>query len=192
MMIKFAIMWLGIPNSSIVPFHDFQVYNIAVIGGSQADQKYKPLAIRVGNKLAEEKALVICGGMSGVMEWVSQGVSEAGGTVIGILPGWRADEGNRYLTYGIPTGIGYARNFLIIRASDSVIAIDGATGTLSEAAFALTEGKSVIALGDMHIDHIKIDDGRFIKAPDPEGAVRLAIEEAKRFRSSGQRHDQVG
>ncbi len=180
------------PNSSIVPHDLIQMYNIAVIGGSRADEKYKQLAISVGKRLASEKVLVICGGMSGVMEWVSQGVSEAGGTVIGILPGWRADEGNRYLTYAIPTGIGYARNFLIIRASDSVIAIDGATGTLSEASFALTEGKSVIALGDMHIDHLKIDDGRFIKASDPEDAVRLAMEEARRFRSDHKAPDQLG
>lgn len=168
------------------------MYNIAVIGGSQADAKYKPVAISVGKLLAAEKAVVICGGMSGVMEWVSQGVSEAGGTVIGILPGWRADQGNRYLTFGIPTGIGYARNFLIIRASDAVIAIDGATGTLSEAAFALTEGKSVIALGDMQIDHLKIDDGRFIPASDPENAVRIALEEARRFRSTTGNHETMG
>lgn len=160
------------------------MYNIAVIGGSRADPKYEPLAMEVGERLAEAGAVVICGGMTGVMEWVSHGVSRKGGTVIGILPGFSATEGNRFLSYRIPTGMGYARNFLIIRASDAVIAIDGATGTLSEASFALTEGKSVAALGDITIDHLKIDDGHFIRVKTPEEAVITALKEAEKYRSS--------
>ena len=158
------------------------VYNIAVIGGSTADIKYREISLEVGHILAERHATVICGGMTGVMEWVAQGVSEAGGTIIGILPGYSTTSGNRFLTFRLPTGIGYARNFLIIRAADAVIAIDGATGTMSEAAFALTEGKSVIVIGDLGIDHTKKDDGIMFHADSAKEAVDLALREAEKHR----------
>ncbi|MEM0157834.1 MAG: TIGR00725 family protein, partial [Thermoplasmataceae archaeon] len=158
------------------------MYNIAVIGGSTAALNYREISIEVGHLLAEKHATVICGGLTGVMEWVAQGVSEAGGTTIGILPGYSTASGNRFLTYRIPTGIGYARNFLIIRAADAVIAIDGATGTMSEAAFALTEGKSVIVIGEFEIDHTKKHDGIMFHAASASEAVNLAFREAEKHR----------
>ena len=158
------------------------MYNIAVIGGSTADISYREISVEVGRLLAERHATVICGGMTGVMEWVAQGVGEAGGTTIGILPGYSTTSGNRFLTFRLPTGIGYARNFLIIRAADAVIAIDGATGTMSEAAFALTEGKSVIVIGDLGIDHTKKDDGIMFHAASAKEAVDLAFREAEKHR----------
>jgi len=158
--------------------------NIGVIGGSSAENTYRGISESVGRILASKKVVVICGGKNGVMEWVSKGVSESGGTVVGILPGFSTEEGNSYLTVAIPTGIGYARNFLIVRASDALIAIDGSTGTLSEASFALTEGKSVVSIGNLNIGKIKDGDGKFFKADTAEEAVEIAIREAVLHRDS--------
>ncbi len=156
--------------------------NIGVIGGSSAENSYRDISEAVGRLLASKNVVVICGGKSGVMEWVSKGVKESGGTVIGILPGLSMDEGNSYLSVAIPTGIGYARNFLIVRASDALIAIDGSTGTLSEASFALTEGKSVISIGELNIGPRKKGDGRFFRAQSADEAVDLVIREATMHR----------
>ena len=157
--------------------------NIAVIGGSRADKRYEPIAERIGELLAKNGATVICGGMLGVMEWVAKGAASAGGTVVGILPGTSTTGGNKFLTIRLPTGMGYARNFLVVRAADSVISIDGATGTLSEAAFALSEHKSVISIGDLHIDVTKEDDGKLFSCETPEEAVKKALSEAEKYRS---------
>ena len=161
--------------------------NIGVIGGSRAEAKYMEMSIELGRLLADSHATVICGGLTGVMEWVSRGVKEAGGVVVGILPGMDPTSGNEFLTVRIPTGLGYIRNFIIIRASEAVIAIDGATGTLSEAAFALSEGKSVIVLGELEIDHLKIDDGKLLYAKTPGEAVKLALKEAEKERGRAAR-----
>lgn len=156
--------------------------NIGVIGGSSADNMYRSVAESVGHLLASKNVVVLCGGKSGVMEWVSKGVKESGGVVVGILPGLSPEEGNSYLSVAIPTGIGYARNFLIVRASDALIAIDGSTGTLSEASFALTEGKSVISIGELNVGLLKNGDGKFFRAQSAMEAVDLAIREATMHR----------
>ncbi|MCW6169482.1 MAG: TIGR00725 family protein [Thermoplasmatales archaeon] len=158
--------------------------NIGVIGGSTAEKKYLEIAEKIGRLLASRKVVVICGGKNGVMESVSRGVHEAGGTVVGILPGTSSSEGNAYLTVSIPTGIGYARNFLIVRASDALIAIDGSTGTLSEASFALTEGKSVVSIGTHIETKLKDGDGKFLSVQTAEQAVELVMKEAQDHRDS--------
>ena len=160
------------------------MYNIGVIGGSTASEKYRSIAFEVGSLLARKGNVVFCGGLGGVMEWVSMGVAGSNGIVVGILPGNNVNDGNKYLNVRIPTGIGYMRNFLIVRASEAIIAIDGSSGTLSEASFAITEGKSVIAIGDMEIDHRKPGDGIFLHASSAEEAVEIAIREAEKYRSS--------
>ncbi len=153
--------------------------NIGVIGGSSVDEKICGIAYSVGKFLASAGATVFCGGLTGVMECVSHGVYDNHGTVVGILPGYKRSEGNRYLTVRIPTGIGYARNFLIIRASDVLIAIDGSSGTLSEAAFAVTEGKDVVSIFDIYIPRKKNGEGNVYIIPDPEEAVSMAVKIAK-------------
>lgn len=160
------------------------MFNIAVIGGSSVTDYYCNVAYEVGKLLAEKGVTVFCGGLTGVMECVAKGVNEKGGIVVGILPGTSHSHGNSYLTVKIPTGIGYARNFLIIRASEAVIAIDGSSGTLSEASFAVTEGRAVISIGDLELNHRKEKYGILYKATTPEGAVEKALEEAKKFRES--------
>lgn len=159
------------------------MYNIAVIGGSTEHGETCVGAYAIGKLLAQRGVALINGGGEGVMECVSRGAYEQKGLTVGILPGTNPEAGNKYLSVSLPTGIGYARNFMIIRAADAVIALQGASGTLSEAAFAITEGKTVISLGDMVIDNLKPGDGKLIRTTDPEEAVNIALVEAEKLRS---------
>lgn len=119
---------------------------VAVIGGGEAAPDAAALAHEVGRELARRSAVVICGGLGGVMEAAARGVQEAGGVCIGILPDPDRGRANPYLTYAIPTNLGHARNMVIVHAADAVIAVDGSYGTISEAAIALKLGKPVVAL----------------------------------------------
>ena len=119
---------------------------VAVIGGSQVSPEVAALAREVGREVARRGAVLLCGGLGGVMAAAAQGAQEAGGVSLGILP--EADRGraNPYLTYSLPTNLGHARNILIAHSADAVIAVDGDYGTISEAAIALKLGKPVVAL----------------------------------------------
>ena len=119
---------------------------VAVIGGGEADVEMAALAVEVGRELARRGAVVVCGGLGGVMEAAARGVQEAGGVSIGILPDPDRGRANPYLTYTIPTNLGHARNMIIAHAADAVIAVGGSYGTISEAAIALKLGKPVVAL----------------------------------------------
>ena len=100
----------------------------------------------MGRELARAGASLVCGGLSGVMAAACKGAFEAGGMTIGLLPGTDRRAGNPWLRCAIPTGLGHFRNFLVVQAADGVIALPGASGTLSEAAMAITLGKPVVAV----------------------------------------------
>lgn len=119
---------------------------IAVIGGSNAPAAVLRDAEAVGRELARVGASLVCGGLSGVMEAACKGAFEAGGMTIGLLPGDDRREANSWVTCAIPTGLGHFRNFLVVQAADGVIALPGASGTLSEAAMAITLGKPVVTV----------------------------------------------
>jgi len=119
---------------------------ISVIGGEHCSKEIYQLAEEVGRRIAKMGAILVTGGRGGVMEAASKGAKEAGGVTIGILPSDNREEANKYLDYAIVTGIGYARNVLVILNGDIVIAIDGHYGTLSEIALALEYGKPVYGL----------------------------------------------
>jgi hypothetical protein len=119
---------------------------IAVIGGSHCSAEIYELARQVGQAIARAGARLICGGLFGVMEAACRGAKEAGGTTIGILPGKSKDEANAFVDIPIVTGLSDARNVIIVRSADGVIAVDGEYGTLSEIAFALKFGKPVVGL----------------------------------------------
>ncbi len=119
---------------------------VAVIGAGEADPGLVGLAREVGRELARRGAVVICGGLGGVMAAAALGVQEEGGVSIGILPDPDRGRANPYLTYAIPTNLGHARNMIIAHAADAVIAVGGSYGTISEAAIALKLGKPVVAL----------------------------------------------
>jgi uncharacterized protein (TIGR00725 family) len=119
---------------------------VAVIGGGEASPDLLDLAREVGREIARRGAVLLCGGLGGVMAAAAQGAKDAGGVSIGLLPDPDRSRANPYLTYSIPTNLGHARNVLIAHAADALIAIDGAHGTISEAAIGLKMGKPVIGL----------------------------------------------
>jgi hypothetical protein len=119
---------------------------IAVIGGSEASEEHLKIAEEVGSLIAKRGAVLITGGMGGIMTAASKGASESDGLVIGILPTADKDSANPYVHIPIVTGIGHARNFIIARTCDCAIAIDGKYGTLSEIAFCLMCDVPVIGI----------------------------------------------
>ena len=119
---------------------------VAVIGGGQVVPEIAALAREVGREVARREAVLLCGGLGGVMAAAAQGATEAGGVSLGILPDADRSRANPYLTYSIATNLGHARNVLIAHSADGVIAVDGDYGTISEAAIALKLGKPVVAL----------------------------------------------
>lgn len=123
---------------------------IGVIGASEATAEGLQLAEEVGRLIAEAGAVLVCGGLGGVMEAASRGCSTAGGEVIGILPGPLASAANAYVTLAVPTNMGHARNVIIAHTAQSLVAIEGEYGTLAEAAISLKLGKKVFALRPRH------------------------------------------
>ncbi len=111
---------------------------IGVIGASSCDAATAAMAYDVGKGIAEAGYALICGGMGGVMEAACRGASEAGGLTIGILPGDAVASANRYVDFPIATGLGIARNVIIVRSSRVLVAVRGGPGTLSEIAYALS------------------------------------------------------
>jgi uncharacterized protein (TIGR00725 family) len=120
--------------------------HVGVAGSGDADQETCDLAEAVGRELAERGVVVVCGGLGGVMEAACRGAKAVGGITVGILPGERRGDANPFVDVAIPTGMGEARNALVVRAADALIAVRGEFGTLSEIALALRMGKPVIGL----------------------------------------------
>ncbi|HUI40080.1 MAG TPA: TIGR00725 family protein [Methanothrix sp.] len=154
---------------------------IAVVGGGNCSPEVRAQARRLGRLLAEEGHVVLCGGLGGVMEAVCCGAKEAGGLTVGILPGEK-EGANRYVGIAIATGMGHARNVIIVKSADAVIALPGEHGTLSEIALALKMGKPVISLGSWDIPGT-------IKAEMPDEALELLDLQVSQRRSWGDRKD---
>lgn len=145
---------------------------IAVIGPGEASEQQLRDGEAVGRGLAQGGAIVVCGGLGGVMEAASRGAAQAGGIVVGLLPGHDRAAGNAWLTVVLPTGLGELRNGLLIRSADAVVAVGGAYGTLSEVALALRAGVPVVGLATWQIDGVDAVDGA-------ETAVARALELAR-------------
>jgi len=131
---------------------------IGVIGASKISQEFEEIAFEVGLEIAKRRGILVCGGLAGVMEAVCKGAKKAGGTTIGILPGLDRNRANPYIDIAITTGLLEARNLIIVRTSDVLIAIAKSMGTLSEIAFALKMKKPVIGIGtwDNELPLIKV------------------------------------
>ena len=112
--------------------------------------------------------MLVCGGLGGTMEAACRGAKQAGGTTVGLLPGESRSDANPFVDVAIPTDLGEARNALVVRAADAVVAVGGGYGTLSEIALALRAGKRVVGLGTWEIDGV-------VAADDPEAAVAEAL-----------------
>ncbi len=148
---------------------------ISVIGTRAANAIEAEQAFEVGRLIAERGGVLICGGLSGVMEHAARGAKEVGGLTIGILPGYDPAQANRWIDIPISTGMTWARNVVVATSGQAVIAIGGGPGTLSEIAYAAIEGRPVIALGSWELDTDRLDS-EIISASSPQEAVDRAFD----------------
>ncbi len=151
---------------------------IAVVGGNQPSPEESVIAENIGRQLAEKGAVLVCGGLGGVMEAACRGAAAAGGLTIGILPGDSRKAANPYVHLPIVTGMTYARNIIIVRTAQAVIAVGGKYGTLSEIAHALQAGVPVIGIGTWSLAINGRPDTSIIPAESVDEAVNLALEMA--------------
>ena len=143
---------------------------VAVVGPGEASREELQLAEAVGRSVAARGAVVVCGGLGGVMEAACRGAKDAGGTTVGILPGSDRAAANEFVDVAIATGLGEARNALVVRAADVLIAVGGSWGTLSEIALALKTGRRVVGLGTWELGRAGVEP-----AADAAEAVTLAL-----------------
>ncbi len=156
---------------------------ISVIGAGVADARAQELASEIGRRIAGAGAVLVCGGMGGVMEAACRGAREAGGSTLGILPGLDRGEGNPYLDFTVLTGIGHARNLAVASSGDAVIAVGGEFGTLSEIGLARKTGRPVILLDSWQIRRDGALPAGVIEAASPGDAVKQALRLAVAGRS---------
>jgi len=152
---------------------------IAVIGGGRCSLEEGLIAESVGRELARRGAIIICGGLGGVMEAVCRGAAIESGITVGVLPGSDPDMANRYVQIPVATGTGFARNLAVVNSAHAVIAIAGEYGTLTEIAFALKSGIPVIGLNTWSMSRNGQEDTSIIRADDAVDAVEKAISLAK-------------
>lgn len=148
-----------------------------MVGKGSADPGLDALAEEVGRLVAVAGAVLVCGGMGGVMEAAARGAREAGGDVIGIVPTESPADANPHVTHVVATGIGHARNLAVVASAEAVIAIGGEWGTLAEVAFARRLGRPVITLGSWHVSGEGPMEGApgIETAEHPADAVRAAL-----------------
>jgi uncharacterized protein (TIGR00725 family) len=148
---------------------------IAVIGAGEPSAEEVKLAEEVGRELARQGAILVCGGLGGVMEAACKGASLEGGITVGILPGDSPRTANPYVQIPIVTGMGYARNIAVVKTARAVIAVGGSYGTLSEIAHALQNGIPVIGLNTWSLSRDGKQDNSIILADNPTEAVNKAL-----------------
>ena len=152
---------------------------ISIIGAGQPPPEIARLAEQVGAELGRRGAVLVCGGLGGVMEAACRGAKSAGGTTVGILPGSDPSDANPWVDIPVCTGMWYARNAIVVKSGRAVIAIGGAYGTLSEIGHALAEDIPVVALNTWKLERQGQPDTSMIPASDPAEAVDLAIRAAQ-------------
>jgi len=149
---------------------------VAVIGGNQCSKKEARLAEEVGQELARRGATLVCGGLGGIMKAACKGASAEGGTTIGILPGESRQTANPYVQIPIVTGLGEARNAIVVKSAQAVIAVGGSYGTLSEISYALKNSIPVIGLNSWSLSRSGRQDKSIIPAQNPVEAVDKALD----------------
>jgi uncharacterized protein (TIGR00725 family) len=148
---------------------------IAVVGPGTADARELERAEDAGAAIADAGAVLVCGGLGGVMEAACRGARSRGGTTVGLLPGVDREDANGWVLLAIPTGLGEARNALVVRAADAIVAIGGAWGTLSEIALALKAGKPVVGLDTWELGRGGVLVEGVIEEQDAAAAVGEAL-----------------
>lgn len=143
---------------------------IGVIGDSEPGPETAALAEEAGAEIARAGAVLVCGGLGGVMQAAARGAKEAGGLTVGVLPTYEAESANPFIDIPVVTGMGHARNVVIAATAHALIAMSGAHGTLSEIAIGLKLGKRVISLGR------DASPAGVVPAADAREAVRMALE----------------
>jgi uncharacterized protein (TIGR00725 family) len=161
-------------GTTISPVSKVILMQIGVIGPGDCTPEEYAAAMMAGELIAEQKCVLLCGGLSGVMEAACRGAKVRSGRTVGIIP--HTGEGNPYIDLVIRTGIGYARNAVLVQSSDAIVAIGGSYGTLSEIAIALKIGRTVCGYQSWDIPGVSI-------SRTPEEAVSMAISAARRFLS---------
>lgn len=158
---------------------------VGVIGSSKAEPELLKLAEEVGAEIARNRAAVVCGGLSGVMEAVCRGARKEGGLTIGIIPSDERSDANPFVQIPIVTGMGMGRNVMLVKTADVLIAVGGEFGTLSEIAHALNLGKKVIGLRTWKLEkaHTK-SIPNLVEVDTAKKAVALALEEISAQRQS--------
>ena len=132
---------------------------VSVIGGHKCSREVALLAEKVGETIASQGAVLVCGGLGGIMEAACRGAKKAGGLTMGIIPGEDKKKANEFVDIVVPTGMGYSRNTLVAGTADLVVALPGEYGTLSEISFALIGGKPVYGFNTWEIEGVKpLDD----------------------------------
>ena len=149
---------------------------ISVIGGHSCNEEVEQIAQKLGKNLAEVVGILVCGGLSGTMKAVASGFKAGGGLTIGILPGYDKKDANEFVDIAIPTGLGLARNVLVVKSADVVVALPGEAGTLSEIAYCLQFGIPVISLKSWDISGV-------IKVNTIEEAIEKVKELLKRSKA---------
>jgi uncharacterized protein (TIGR00725 family) len=164
-----------------------QRVQISVIGASEGADEILRDAEAVGRGIAEAGAVLVCGGLTGVMEAASKGAGEAGGTVLAVLPTLSPADANPYVTHAVATGTGHARNLAVVASGEAVIAVGGEWGTLSEIAYARKLGRPVVAIQSWTLRNHAGTDLGIVEAETPEEAVRTALSAAVVEASSEER-----
>ena len=149
---------------------------VAVIGSGQATTQEVKLAESVGRELALKGAVLICGGLGGVMEAACRGASEKGGTTVGILPGDSRQSANPFVQIPIVTGLSHARNVIVVKSAQAVIAIGGSYGTLSELGHALQNGIPVVGLHTWSLARENKPDSGIVYTQNAKDAVEMALD----------------
>jgi uncharacterized protein (TIGR00725 family) len=162
---------------------------VAVIGSAHCSPETAAVAEEVGQRLARGGAVLVCGGRGGVMEAACRGAKAGGGTTIGILPGNDRREANAYVDIPIATGLGEARNAIVVRTADAVIAISGGYGTLSEIGLALKMGRPVVGLGTWELYQEGQLAAGVLQANTPAQAVEQALAKVERVHGEGKGDD---
>jgi uncharacterized protein (TIGR00725 family) len=150
--------------------------HIGVVGSGEPHLESDRAAERVGAAIARAGAVLVCGGLGGVMAAACRGAVESGGVTIGLLPGDDRSAANQWVTIPIATGLGEARNTLVVRAADALVAIGGEYGTLSEIAFALKIGRPVVGVATWILHRPDGEGDTGIVRSDADDAVRVALE----------------
>lgn len=160
---------------------------VAVIGGREVPEEIEELAEAVGRGVGVDGAILVCGGLEGVMAAACRGAKHSGGLTVGIIPGDDREDANPWVDVVVPTGVGEIRNALVVRAADVVVAVDGEYGTLSEIGYALKAGTPVVGIRtwELATPHGPVDD--IVVIDDPAEAVSTALRLGEKHRQRATR-----